>query len=388
MALDATGACHPLPDSQDSNLSLAIPSTDELEVNSRLTFIEWGDALTLPEYLEESKILTKVPLAENYGMVSWILTDKDKPLNQRPILASCETFRKRAFVTNQNGQVSESIIYGIASVFVNSSHRYMGYGTRLMHELGSVLSEWHMGPLRSVGSILYSDIGKDYYTKRGWSASPVNNHVELDPISCNVPPHVHLLAKEDVSQLCKDDEAIARKSLVNSSSRKTRMMIVPDADHMQWHISKEEFACQKLFGKVPRAKGALAGDYKHSSRIWAVWVHRYYGHPSSCPENNTLYILRFVIENQDPSQSQIKMQAECVREVLQTAQAEAAEWGLQSVKLWNPTALALDLLERSGLEYRQVEREDDSIASLKWFENDSSADAELEWVACEKYAWV
>ena len=387
MALDATGAHHPLPDSQDNSLSLAIPSTDELELIYRLTFEEWGDSLTLPEYLEESGYLTSVPLAENFGMVSWILTDKDKPLNLRPILASCETFRKRAFVTDHNGQVSESIIYGIASVFVNPSHRYMGYGTRLMDELSVVLSEWHMGPLRSVGSILYSDIGKDYYTKRGWSAYPVNDHIEFEPIRCSIPSDVHLLVDEDVSQLCKDDEAIARKSLINSPSGKTRMMIIPDADHMQWHISKEEFACQKIFGHVPQAKGALAGN-EHGSRVWAIWAHRYYGHPDSCPEDNTLYILRFVIESQDMSQSQLKVQADYVRGVLQAAQAEAAEWGLRSVKLWHPTPLALDLLERSGLKYRQVEREDDSIASLKWFESDSSSDDDLEWVASEKYAWV
>ena len=384
--MDATGIYHPLPDAQDSNLSLAIPTTDELEVVYRLSFAEWGDSLTLSEYLEESEYLTRVPLAENYGMVSWILTDKDKALNLRPILASCETFRKRAFVTNHDGELSERIVYGIASVFVNPNHRYRGYGCRLMQELAILLNGWHLGPLRSTGSILYSDIGKTYYTRLGWQALPVNVHIEFHPRPGSIPHNVRWILDEDLPQLCLDDEMLTRESMISSSGGKIRMMIVPDVDHMQWHISKEKFSCQKIFGNIPQAKGAIAGE-EQGSRIWAFWARRYYSHPNSSPEDNTLYILRFVIENQNPSPDELDTQAEYVKGILQAAQAEAAEWDLSCVKLWHPMPLVQKLVERSGLEYQEVEREEDSIASLRWFD-DSSSEDDLEWVASEKYAWV
>lgn len=384
--MDATGFYHPLPDAQDSNLSLAIPTTDELEVVYRLSFAEWGDSLTLPEYLEESEYLTKVPLAENYGMVSWILTDKDKALNLRPVLASCETFRKRAFVTNLEGELSERIVYGIASVFVNPKHRSRGYGRRLMQELATLLNGWHAGSLRSTGSILYSDIGKSYYTKLGWQALPVNVHIEFGPRPGPIPHNVRWILDEDLPQLCLDDEQLARESMTSSFGDKVRMMIVPDVDHMQWHISKEKFSCQKIFGNIPQAKGAIAGE-RHGSRIWAFWARRYYSHPNSSPEDNTLYILRFVVENQNPSPDELDTQASYVKGILQAAQAEAAEWDLSNVKLWHPIPLVQKLVERSGLEYQEVEREEDSIASLRWFD-DSSSEDDLEWVASEKYAWV
>jgi Acetyltransferase (GNAT) family len=191
-------------------------------------------------------------------MVSWILTDRNQLPNQRPILASCETFRKRSFVIDQEGQWSENIIYGIASVFVNPSHRRQGYAGRLMHELASALPEWHVGSLRSIGSILYSDIGQGYYTKLGWPAFPVNNHIEFDPMPSCMPPHARRIQTEDLPQLCQDDEAMVRKSMATSPPGRTRIMIVPDIDHMLWHISKEEFACQKIFGNVPKVKGAVA----------------------------------------------------------------------------------------------------------------------------------
>ena len=376
-----------LPDSQARSLDIETPTEEELELICKLNFAEWGDALTLPQYLEESKFLTKVPLAQNGGMTSWILTDPDRLPNQRPILASCEIFKKRALMLNEEAQMSEKMIYGIASVFVDPKYRHRGYGTRLLYELAKMLPKMPSGPLHSIGSILYSDIGKDYYTKRGWPAIPENYHIEFNPGATPVSIQAaHLIRIEDLPQLCQDDEAMARRSMASLPPGKTRIMIVPDADHMLWHINKEVFTCQKVFGNVPQAKGAIAGD--HGCRVWALWVHRYYSHPQSSPEMNTLYILRFVVEKSEPTLEQLKIQVQYLKAVLQVAQAEAAEWGLQCVKMWHPTPLVRQLVELSGLEYRLVEREEDSIASLRWFGSSGVRNDNMEWVACEKYAWV
>ena len=66
--------------------------------------------------------------------------------------------------------MSEKIIFGIASVFVNPNYRRRGYGTRLMHKLARVLPEMHVGSSRPIGSIFNSEIGKDSYTKVVWPA--------------------------------------------------------------------------------------------------------------------------------------------------------------------------------------------------------------------------
>lgn len=174
--------------------------------------------------------------------------------------------------------------------------------------------------------------------------------------------------------------------MATSLVEKTRMMIVPDIDRMMWHISKEEFACRKIFDKAPQAKGAIAGH--DGSRVWAIWVHRYYGYPDSTPKEDTLYILRFVMENQTPTTAQFKIQTQSMKEILHATRVEAAKWNLHCVKLWHPTPLIRELDNQSGLNYRLVEREEDSIASLKWFQEGGGEPDDVEWVASEKYAWV
>ncbi|KAI4160298.1 MAG: hypothetical protein LQ342_005890 [Letrouitia transgressa] len=384
--MDLTASTHPLPDSQSYSLVLVNPTNEELEIIYKLSFAEWGDALTLPQYLEEAHFLAQVPLAKNGGMASWILTTTDWLPNHRPILASCETFRKRAFVSNKEGQMSENVVYGIASVFVNPDYRRRGYGARLMNELANILPKMHRAPLPSVASILYSDIGKEYYTKVGWPAFPTNYHIEFDPKTGPVSTHARVVRTEDLPQLCRDDEAMSQKLMASLQPGKTQIMIVPDIDQILWHISKEAFACQKIFNHIPQAKGALAGEY--GCRIWVLWAHRYYGHPCSSPEDSTLYILRLAIEDHNPNPERFKSQVQYLKAVLQVAQAEAAYWSLRTVKLWHPTSLVQKMIEQSGLEYRQVDREEDNVASLRWFGDGAVTENDLEWVACEKYAWV
>ena len=44
------------------------------------------------------------------------------------------------------------------------------------------------------------------------------------------------------------------------------------------------------------------------------------------------------------------------------------------MKLWHPIPLIRDPVVPSGLEYRRVEREEDSIAGLKWFQESDERD--------------
>ena len=97
--------------------------------------------------------------------------------------------------------------------------------------------------------------------------------------------------------------------------------------------------------------------------------------------------MRFVVENDSPTPEQLESQIRYTKAVLQAAQAEAAEWDLQIVKLWHPTPLIQHLVERSGLDYRTVKREEDSIASLRWFGEGDGKKDDVEWIASEKYAW-
>lgn len=376
-----------LPDAQSPDLHLTHPTSSEFGSIYSLSFQEWGDALTLPQYLEESAFLTTVPLAKDGGMSIWLLTDRTLPHNNRPILCSCETFRKRTFVTTSNGHFSEAIIHSVASVFCNPKYRGRGYAARLMRELAVILPNWQTESKKCVGSVLYSDIGKTYYAKLGWHPFPLNDHIEFDPMPISKLPKIEIrtIAEKDLDQLCKDDEAMIWRAMTSSSSRKPLMMLVPDLDHMLWHHRKEEFACDKLFGNHPHAKGVMTGE--PNDRIWVIWTHRYYGRPRAISMNNTLYILRVVIENKSKDPEQREHQVEQMRAILWAAQHEAAEWKLDGVKIWDPAHLIQDMVERTGIQHRRVERDEESIASLLWFGDGSGKDDTVEWLGNEKYGW-
>jgi hypothetical protein len=388
-----------LPDSQSPGLILCHPTDDECVAIWNNTAAVWVDTLTPPVYLKESLFLTTVPLARDGGMTTWILVHKDLAPNERQILCSCETFWKHSLTSDIEGRVSENIVHGVASVFCPTSYRHRGYAGRMMQELVKELYKWQTDKFPCVGTTLYSDIGKEYYAKLGWNPNITNSHIELAPKPGMWPTIAKAITENDLEKICKTDEAIIRSHMaVPTNEIKTRFTIIPDVNHMGWHIGKEQFATDYLFGKTPTAKGVIAGS--PGSQVWATWVHRYYGRLDAEKPNNVLYILRLVIEADDtasrlpldaakrPARDLYETQIELLKAVLQAAQAEAAEWKLNVVKLWDPTPLVLDMLKQMGLEYTITEREDESIASLLWYDQEGRISKEQPfWVNNEHYAW-
>ncbi|KAF2830315.1 hypothetical protein CC86DRAFT_315493 [Ophiobolus disseminans] len=390
-----------LPQFDSTELVLQHPTHDECVTIWNSTSAAWLDSLTPSLYLEESLLLTTVPLAKNAGMTSWILVQKNLALSERRILCSCESFRKHSLTSDADGNITDNIVHGIASVFCAPAYRRRGYAGRMMHELARELYRWQTDELPCVGSTLYSDIGKVFYEKLGWQANVTNSHLEFKPKAGIWPALARVILEDDVEGLCKRDEAIIRSQMaVPTEELKTRFTIIPDMDHMGWHIAKEHFAAQHLFGKTPSAKGAIAGSL--GSQIWATWVRRYYGGPEDDvqPTNNALYILRLVVELDEtatrlpqdakkrPHEHVYQEQVELLKSVLQAAQVEAVEWKLDVVKLWDPTPLVLELLAETGLYYTVTERQEDSIASLLWYDSEGRiAKNQPLWVNNEHYAW-
>lgn len=91
--------------------------------------------------------------------------------------------------------------------------------------------------------------------------------------------------------------------------------------------------------------------------------------------------------SQRPNQRVYEEQVRLLKAIVQAAQAEAAEWKLGIVKLCDPSPLVLDLLVQSGVEYTVTDRQDDSIASLLWYDQDGGINKTLpHWVNNEHYA--
>lgn len=335
-------------------------------------------------------------LSRDGGITHWILVDQNSVPDLRPILGSLETIRKRALVA-RNGQVKEVITHGIGSVFCNPEYRGKGYASRMLNELGPALNNWQTdkkvaGREECAFSILYSDIGKKYYAKHGWLPFP-STHIFFPPSPAAVTNEATtngytngtqtntatILNDADIEALCALDEGYIRKELARAKDGKTHVALVPDYATMHWHHLREDFMTSRILSKSPTTRGAIAGSPGH--RVWAIWTRSFYGPVDKVESGNTLHFLRLVVEDENDVEGNV----ERLRGIMKIAQQEAAEWKCVGVEMWNPTPVVKDIVNKLGLEHSEVEREEESIASLMWYGDGNGED--VVWAGNEKFGW-
>ncbi|KAJ5964894.1 uncharacterized protein N7479_004770 [Penicillium vulpinum] len=258
----------PRPDTRSPRLHLAHPTDQENIEIWKVTSDAWKDCLSVDMYIKEATYLMAVPLARNGGMSQWVLVDKNLPPDQRPLLASCETFRKRSWISDSACSVTETITHGVASVFTDAKFRGQGYASRLMTEFAAKLHTWQTEMTEWAASIHFSGIGKEFYSNLGWHAFP-SHSLEFEPSAEELSAAVPIFAA-DLEQLCEIDEVLARKALsAPSTVAKVRLRIVPDYEHMLWHWSSRtrlfwsrtcrSRSCKRLFW--PQKLRLLNGNY-------------------------------------------------------------------------------------------------------------------------------
>lgn len=149
-----------LPPSDSPNLALLHPTQEERVEIWKLNGASWRGAMSLPTYLRREKYLENQAFTKDGGITFWILVDSTLPPNERPILGSCESFRKRGLVARAQ-KTEDTVSHGIGSVFCNPDYRRRGYAQRMIEELGKKLDTWNqvIGK-KTVFTVLYSDIGK------------------------------------------------------------------------------------------------------------------------------------------------------------------------------------------------------------------------------------
>ena len=273
----------------------------------------------------------------------------------------------------------------------------------MMRDLGEKLKGWQVGEgEEAICSVLYSDIGKKFYAARGWQAFP-SAHVAL-PAAKDAKevvaglPEVRLLHAADLPELCKLDERLVRRRMEKQSEDdKPAVALLPDTATIQWHHAREDFVAKELFGKSPLIKGAVAGP--PGQRVWCYWT-RVFTNPAKEPP--VLHILRLVIEDErvadfSPVSTSTSPPAEAaaagtasptaraIAAVFAAAQQQAAEWGMQEALMWNPSPTTLAAARLLDEGAKVVEREEESIASLRWYGSGRWED--VRWVENEKYGW-
>ena len=264
-----------------------------------------------------------------------------------------------------------------------------------MSNLGKVLKTWQDNETsQTLFSILYSDIGKDFYAARGWQPFP-SAHVALPATSSTADglPPVRMLKSDDLAELCEIDEKLIRSRLTKvKGGDQPAVALVPDVQTLRWHHAREEFVAQELFHKNPTVKGAVVGE--PGSRVWCIWNRVWTNPQEDAP--NTMHILRLVVEDESFSDFAPASQEGATREtnsataraiaaLFAAAQNEAEPFGMKEVSIWNPTSTTLAAAQllnpKAGVEHRQEE----SITSLLWYGEGSWEN--VDWICNEKYGW-
>ncbi|KAL8828721.1 MAG: hypothetical protein Q9191_002429 [Dirinaria sp. TL-2023a] len=393
-----------LPSSDSPSLALVHPTQQEKIATWKLNGASWAGQLSLEAYLSRENLLENQPLTLDGGITFWILVDSNQTSTPRTILASCESLRKRALVRRGDGEVEETIAHGICSVFCNVDFRGQGYAGRMMKELGKALDTWQQqaGTVADF-TVLFSDIGKRFYSKRGWEPFP-SSHVALRALEYEERdsdskrlPRADPLYDNDLVDLCRADETALRAKIAGSAKAQAMTVaLLPDMETMQWHKAREVFTAKELLGKTPEVRGAIA-HAENDSRVWCIWTRTF----GSRVSENTLNILRMVIEGEEDLETPKpgadgasihldganQAQVLATAAVLRAAQREAAKWTMNEVQVWNPSLLCQQAAKYLQPSSKLIDRENDSIASLRWHGPHLVPGVTLSWLGIEKYGW-
>lgn len=324
----------------------------------------WSKPLPLDSYLSREVHLGEQLLTRNGGISYWVLTVRDTPDAKERVVSGCESIRKIA-VLKRGDKVEEVQGYGVCSVFTPKENRGEGYATKMLEGL----AKWYDGEGKAKFSVLWSDVGKEFYARNGWMPYP---SLELGlPVSENkdgiyeTVPGVETLFADELEGLCEKDIKDMRMRVEKGSG--DALAILPTYEHALWHFANVDFAAKVLKGSKPERKGAKVG------KVWGYWRHDW--------TSNTLMFLRLVVLEEDPA-----IAANAIRAVLKQAEREASVWGLKEVVLWSAGDEIVSAARGvEGWENVAARERETSIPCLRLC---CSEDVKgLEWVGNEKYCW-
>ncbi|KAK0622485.1 hypothetical protein B0T14DRAFT_451571 [Immersiella caudata] len=334
----------------------------------------WAGPMSLDEYIGREQALSETALSANGGIRYFILHHKSDP---SLILSACEVLTKRALVAHPGKVITTVPSYGLASVFTPPRFRGQGLASHMLRLVQSAVDT----SLSAEFGVLYSDIGRSFYTHLGWPSFPspqLTMQIETghDNTSAAQDAPVTLLTDDDVPELCARDCAQLQSRLErlarDGEGGKKYVAFLPDYAQMSWHFARASYVARVMRdGREVKTRGArtTVGD------SWLYWDHDL--------RENKLKVLRVVKGEKDGAAE--------VKGLLQAALKEAQEWGLPKVLVWAPgeeTSLAATELWREGGDKLALvfdEREDGSIPSLRWKGGEDVGN--VLWEANEYYAW-
>jgi hypothetical protein len=255
----------------------------------------------------------------------------------------------------------------------------------MMAELGKRLETWQADETKTPFSVLFSDIGPNFYLRFGWKVYG-RTHIHLASISREnyeksqqSLPSVEDLSASDLSQIPSIqyiEQELTQLSQANPNT--IYVAIRPDVEHFSWHHAREEYQAHALGKGKPTIKGAI----HRPSGLALIWCRVY----ASNPKEWQIHILYTAIPPTCDRNSQDAQ--DTMAALLLRSQLEAFDWEMSAgVEVWDPSefviASAQKLRRQEDGKVQVITRDNHHLCSLRW----AGDDEEVQWIANEKYVW-
>ncbi|KAL2105090.1 hypothetical protein VUR80DRAFT_9005 [Thermomyces stellatus] len=333
---------------------------EQRELTWRINHATWANTIPVEEHIRSQEALARTPHATSSigGRTSWVLHLKGDPLN---VVAAVDSISKEAFVKDGKG-VRLVKAYGVGSVHTAPEYRKQGMAGHMLGRLQEVMDT------DGEFSVLYSDIGTEYYGKFGWVAYPsLQVSAYLEGNKPEKPAGVKFLSRDEMKPYCERDVGKLREKMESlPDDGRTHVAFLPSFEQLDWQFTRDELSAGQKGLPKPTSQGAATED----DSSWLYWHHDL--------SKNMLVIHRVVADSD-----------EAVRDLLLAAVAEAGQTGLATVVAWNPEGLVEDgarLLaeEGEGVRVRFESRETYRRPCLRW---KGGANEGVVWEDNQYYAW-
>ncbi|CCM04741.1 uncharacterized protein FIBRA_06930 [Fibroporia radiculosa] len=366
------------------NLSL-FPATPEqtLECLKR-TAIEWANGFTTEDFVRRETILSLQEHGAEGKLTSWVIAPRANP-KTLDFMCSCDTFRRTAVVARPGAdpKAKEIIAYGIASVFTPPEKRRNGYARHMMRLLHWVLAPWSTLPPfpKAWGappavahgnaqlSILYSDIGPNFYYTCGPDGNGTPGWVECESVET---------------------------SLVLSSERMRENVSAPHKSSHSWMWLGEDDMKYVWEQDVEWMKADLAASASSTSRLQVAFLtDKGVGASQGATLHDVLENIgsgrptfaTWSLDTLASSRTLILTRLRATRVTFPALVERLIEFARRcdvvKIEIWG---MNTELQEVAGGLGWETTRRASHLASMKWYGKEVSD--EIDWAFNERFCWV
>jgi hypothetical protein len=230
-------------------------------------------------------------------------------------LCACETYnRKQGLIKAPLKSPEEIPVIAVASVFTPAQNRGKGYAGLMMRLLSDRIRTTTRGQALS---ILYSDIGPNFYDKNGgWKAYDANELIIPSEMEFEGTLSADMLTLND-AKICIDKDVRNLKDEFPDWADVSIVELLPSHEELEWASVRDRHLAKHL--KLEEAENFGAEATSPNDWGYVLWFHEY--------QSYALTVLRL---REPPSDAGM-------RGLLQAALVEARRSGLAKVKIWSPS---------------------------------------------------